>query len=210
MIHYQLIGAVRDPYIEKNKVELKKERLEELKREIILNCSEKKHYKYKTTTIYRKCYDERTINYTSKKIGIKEGRGYDPDLEEYLVEYDELVYPIEAILIERILDDDNEALEELLDILYNPKKRPTINEKYTDILAETKEEIKSYIEINKNQKPVSLYYQSIKESFIFHPVAMLPIKDFNKTLEFFDYDTNRDNYDKKITRIKSKIKKNDK
>ena len=56
-----------------------------------------------------------------------------------------------------------------------------------------------YIEINKNQKPVSLYYQSIKESFIFHPVAMLPIKDFNKTLEFFDYDTNRDNYDKKIT-----------
>lgn len=41
MIHYQLIGAVRDPYIEKNKVELKKERLEELKREIILNCSEK-------------------------------------------------------------------------------------------------------------------------------------------------------------------------
>jgi hypothetical protein len=30
MIHYQLIGAVRDPYIEKNKVELKKERLEEL------------------------------------------------------------------------------------------------------------------------------------------------------------------------------------
>lgn len=39
MIHYQLIGAVRDPYIEKNKVELKKERLEELKREIILNCS---------------------------------------------------------------------------------------------------------------------------------------------------------------------------
>lgn len=55
MIHYQLIGAVRDPYIEKNKVELKKERLEELKREIILNCSEKKHYKYKTTTIYRKC-----------------------------------------------------------------------------------------------------------------------------------------------------------
>ena len=24
MIHYQLIGAVRDPYIEKNKVELKK------------------------------------------------------------------------------------------------------------------------------------------------------------------------------------------
>ncbi len=45
MIYYQLIGAVRDPYIEKKKVELKKERLEELKREIILNCSEKKQYK---------------------------------------------------------------------------------------------------------------------------------------------------------------------
>lgn len=236
MIHYQLIGAVRDPYIEKNEVEFKRERLEELKREIILNCSEKKHYKYKTTTIYRECYDERTINYTSKKIGIKEGRGYEPDLEEYLVEYDELVYPIEAILIEKILDDDNEALEELLDMLYNPKKRPTVKEEYTDTLNQTKEEIvliskqisageinlekgliqlnqfkekieeiKSYIEKNKDQKSVNVYYQSIKESFTFHPIAMLPIKEFNKALEFFDYDSNRDNYDKKITRIKRKI-----
>lgn len=122
MIHYQLIGAVRDPYISKYEVEIRRERLEAIKEEMILSCSEIKHHSYKTTTIYRKCYDERTINYTSKKIGIKEGRGYEPDLEEYLVEYDELVYPIEAILIERILDDDNEALEELLDILYNPKK----------------------------------------------------------------------------------------
>lgn len=236
MVHYELIGAVRDPYIEKNEVEFKRERLEELKREIILNCSEKKHYKYKTTTIYRECYDERTINYTSKKIGIKEGRGYEPDLEEYLVEYDELVYPIEAILIERILEGDNEALEELLDMLYNPKKRPTVKEEYTDTLNQTKEEIvliskqisageinlekgliqlnqlkekieeiKSYIEKNKDQKSVNVYYQSIKESFTFHPIAMLPIKEFNKALEFFDYDSNRDNYDKKITRIKRKI-----
>lgn len=236
MVHYELIGAVRDPYIEKNEVEFKRERLEELKREIILNCSEKKHYKYKTTTIYRECYDERTINYTSKKIGIKEGRGYEPDLEEYLVEYDELVYPVEVILIERILEGDNEALEELLDMLYNPKKRPTVKEEYTDTLNQTKEEIvliskqisageinlekgliqlnqlkekieeiKSYIEKNKDQKSVNVYYQSIKESFTFHPIAMLPIKEFNKALEFFDYDSNRDNYDKKITRIKRKI-----
>lgn len=236
MIHYELIGAVREPYIEKNEVELRRERLEELKREIILNCSEKKHRKYKTTTIYRECYDERTINYTSKKIGIKEGRGYEPDLEEYLVEYDELVYPVEVILIERILEGDNEALEELLDILYNPKKRPTVKEEYTETLNQTKEdivliskqistgeinlekglfqlkqlkekveEIKSYIEKNKDQKSVNVYYQSIKESFTFHPVAMLPIKEFNKTLAFFDYDTNRDSYDKKITRIKRKI-----
>ncbi len=236
MIHYQLIGAVSDPYIEKNEVEFKRERLEELKREIILNCSEKKHCKYKTTTIYRECYDERTINYTSKKIGIKEGRGYEPDLEEYLVEYDELVYPNEVILIERILEGDNEALEELLDILYNPQKRPTVKEEYTESLNQTKEdivliskqistgeinlekglfqlkqlkekveEIKSHIEKNKDQKPVNIYYQSIRESFIFHPVAMLSIKEFNKTLAFFDYDTNRDSYDKKITRIKRKI-----
>lgn len=236
MVHYELIGAVREPYIEKNEVELRRERLEELKREIILNCSEKKHYKYKTTTIYRECYDERTINYTSKKIGIKEGRGYEPDLEEYLVEYDELVYPVEVILIARILEGDNEALEELLDMLYNPKKRPTVKEEYTETLNQTKEEIvliskqisageinlekgliqlnqlkekieeiKSYIEKNKDQKSVNVYYQSIKESFTFHPIAMLPIKEFNKALEFFDYDSNRDNYDKKITRIKRKI-----
>ena len=31
MIHYQLIGAVRDPYISQYDVELRRERLEEIK-----------------------------------------------------------------------------------------------------------------------------------------------------------------------------------
>lgn len=236
MIHYELIGVVRDPYIEKDEVELKRERLEELKREIILNCSEKKHRKYKTTNIEKYDQNERRINYTCKKIGIKEGRGYEPDLEEYLVEYDELIYPVEAVLIGEILNSNNEALEELLEILYNPKNKLNIKKDYSKELEQVKESIKLitkqindneisldagifklnilekkikeleyYIEINKDQKPVSIYYQSIRESFIFHPIAMLPIKEFNKTLEFFDYDTNRNNYDKKITRIKRKI-----
>ena len=240
MIHYQLIGAVRDPYIEKNKVELKKERLEKLKREIILNCSEKKHYKYKTTTIYRKCYDERTINYTSKKIGIKEGRGYDPDLEEYLVEYDELVYPIEAILIERILDDDNEALEELLDIISNPKRVSKEN-KYQNKLLETKEKrnaicdlvregklelsygvlvlnqldetinsLEDHIERNKDRRPVFDFYQSLRESFIFHNADMLSLRDFDRTLSFFDYTDDKSVFNNKINRIKRKVLKTDK
>lgn len=240
MIHYQLIGAVRDPYIEKYKVELKKERLEELKREIILNCSEKKHYKHKTTTIYRECYDERIINYTSKKIGIKEGRGYEPDLEEYLVEYDELVYPIEAILIERILDDDNTALEELLDIISNPKRVSKEN-KYQNKLLETKEKrndicdlvregklelsygvlvlnqldetinsLEDHIERNKDRRPVFDFYQSLRESFIFHNVDMLLLKDFDRTLSFFDYTDDKSVFDNKINRIKRKILKTDK
>ena len=43
MIHYQLIGAVRDPYISKYEVEIRRERLEAIKEEMILSCSEIKH-----------------------------------------------------------------------------------------------------------------------------------------------------------------------
>ena len=35
MIHYQLIGAVRDPYISKYEVEIRRERLEAIKEEMI-------------------------------------------------------------------------------------------------------------------------------------------------------------------------------
>lgn len=44
MIHYQLIGAVRDPYISKYEVEIRRERLEAIKEEMILSCSEIKHH----------------------------------------------------------------------------------------------------------------------------------------------------------------------
>lgn len=236
MIYYQLIGAVRDPYIEKNKVELKKERLEELKREIILNCSEKKHYKYKTTNGFVSC-DNRITNFHTSKIRTSEENN---GLEEYLVEYDEIIYPYEVKLIEKVLKEDNTALEELLDIISNPKRVSKEN-KYQNKLLETKEKrnaicdlvregklelsygvlvlnqldetinsLEDHIERNKDRRPVFDFYQSLRESFIFHNADMLSLRDFDRTLSFFDYTDDKSVFNNKINRIKRKVLKTDK
>ena len=68
MIYYQLIGAVRDPYIEKNKVELKKERLEKLsKKNRLFKIKEKKQEPAPEpeTKICPFCFSE--INYKAVK-----------------------------------------------------------------------------------------------------------------------------------------------
>lgn len=71
MIHYQLIGAVRDPYISKYEVEIRRERLEAIKEEMILSCSEIKHHSYKTTNGFVSC-DNRITNFHTSKIRTSE------------------------------------------------------------------------------------------------------------------------------------------
>lgn len=68
MIHYQLIGAVRDPYISKYEVEIRRERLEAIKEEMILSCSEIKHHSYKTTNGFVSCDNRITNFHTSKYV----------------------------------------------------------------------------------------------------------------------------------------------
>ena len=101
MIHYQLIGAVRDPYISKYEVEIRRERLEAIKEEMILSCSEIKHHSYKTTNGFVSCDNRITNFHTSKIRPSEENNG----LEEYLVEYDEIIYPYEVKLIEKVLKE---------------------------------------------------------------------------------------------------------
>lgn len=236
MIHYQLIGAVRDPYISKYEVEIRRERLEAIKEEMILSCSEIKHHSYKTTNGFVSC-DNRITNFHTSKIRTSEENN---GLEEYLVEYDEIIYPYEVKLIEKVLKEDNTALEELLDIISNPK-RVSKETKYQNKLLETKEKrnaicdlvregklelsygvlvlnqldetinsLEDHIERNKDRRPVFDFYQSLRESFIFHNVDMLLIRDFDRTLSFFDYTDDKSVFDKKINRIKRKVLKTDK
>ena len=229
MIHYQLIGAVRDPYISKYEVEIRRERLEAIKEEMILSCSEIKHHSYKTTNGFVSC-DNRITNFHTSKIRTSEENN---GLEEYLVEYDEIIYPYEVKLIEKVLKEDNTALEELLDIISNPKRVSKEN-KYQNKLLETKEKrnaicdllsygvlvlnqldetinsLEDHIERNKDRRPVFDFYQSLRESFIFHNADMLSLRDFDRTLSFFDYTDDKSVFNNKINRIKRKVLKTDK
>lgn len=77
-------------------------------------------------------------------------------------------------------------------------------------LDETINSLEDHIERNKDRRPVFDFYQSLRESFIFHNVDMLLLKDFDRTLSFFDYTDDKSVFDNKINRIKRKILKTDK
>ena len=68
---------------------------------MILSCSEIKHHSYKTTNGFVSC-DNRITNFHTSKIRTSEENN---GLEEYLVEYDEIIYPYEVKLIEKVLKE---------------------------------------------------------------------------------------------------------
>lgn len=142
MVYYQFIGLKEEGYIQKYYITFNRDRLEKIKNEMIFNCSEIRHHKYKTTTKPNYYDTTKIINYSDTKIGIKYGKGYDPDLDEYLVEYDELVHPLIVNLIEGVLNNDNESLDKLLDIVYIPRKHKENKKNYYIELRKVEEEKK--------------------------------------------------------------------
>lgn len=90
-------------------------------------------------------------------------------------------------LIEETLKGDNIALNNLLDVIYIPKKIDATG-----------------------QNILNNYYQVIRECFEFSPRDMLLIKDFNRMINFFEYNENTNIISDRIIKLKSKIKKNDK
>ena len=142
MVYYQFIGLKEEGYIQKYYITFNRERLEKIKNEMIFSCSEIRHRKYKTTTKPNYYDTTKIINYSDTKIGIKYGKGYDPDLDEYLVEYDELVHPLIVNLIEGVLNNDNESLDKLLNIVYIPSKHKENKKNYYIKLRKAEEEKK--------------------------------------------------------------------
>ena len=96
--------------------------------------------------------------------------------------------------IEIELKNNNISLEEKANKLLN------INFK--------KKLLEEQITLNKNQKPIELYYKEIKSLFIYIPTDMLPLEDLNRVLTFFSYEKdNEKELNKNINKI---LKKNDK
>lgn len=241
MVYYQFIGLKEEGYIQKYYITFNRERLEKIKNEMIFSCSEIRHRKYKTTTKPNYYDTTKIINYSDTKIGIKYGKGYNPDLDEYLVEYDELVHPLVVNLIEGVLNNNNDSLERLLDIVYIPRKNKEDKKNYyielrkaeeerkeveaatkkgmmsfdlglnkLNLIKEKIEDINKHIELNRSQRNPSYYYQVIRECFDFGIGEMISTKEFEKMIDFFGYEDNEELVGKRITKIRSIIKKTDK
>lgn len=228
MIYYRIIKLKNETYISKYEVILKKEKLEKIRNEMISSCSQIIHHKYKTTSKPNYYDTHRIINYRDTKTGLK---------GEYLVEYDELIHPLEVNLLSEVIKENNIALEELLDIVYGQDKVVVDTYEYYARLEEAQKEenaikellkkgkidqmigisklklieekikeIELYIKLNKDRKKTSAFYQVIRESFEMIPGEILTTDELKKTLDFFEYDKDKSLIDKRISRIRKKIK----
>lgn len=237
MTCYKIVNNNGVNYIIKNEITFDKEKLEKLRLKLLNTCSEIVFHKYKTINPYSIVENEIIRDFKCKEIGIRYGKGYYPDLPEYQVEYYEYRTPIEVLLLKEIIAGDNNSLVYLLDRLNNVNEdiikisNPKVEElnklnkeievelKNSNIsLEETanqllninkkKKLLEEQITLNKNQKPIELYYKEIKSLFIYIPTDMLLLEDLNKVLTFFSYEKdNEKELNKNIHRI---LKKNDK
>ena len=79
-----------------------------------------------------------------------------------------------------------------------------------NLIKEKIEDINKHIELNRSQRNPSYYYQVIRECFDFGIGEMISTKEFEKMIDFFGYEDNEELVGKRITKIRSIIKKTDK
>ena len=70
-------------------------------------------------------------------------------------------------------------------------------------LNDKKKSLEEHTLLNVNQKPVSLYYKSLRALFTYNPIDMIAMEDVDKVLNFFNYQIyNEKEFYKSIKRIK--------
>ena len=207
--------------IEKYFVNFDNEELENLKIEIINNCSEIIHHEYDGIDAPDQFDYLRIRNYKEKFVGIKESRDslQIPDYYVYHFSYDEYVFPDLVYLIDELLKGDNNSIDKILN--YGKKLNgKSISDTISDRIDETSrqldnidnldivrkksklEELNSLIklkEINEKQASIEPYYIKLKNLITFNLIDKISIKDIERVNNFFE---NKTNLEEKIKKLK--------
>ena len=234
MIYYKVTQNNGMFYIIKNEILFDYNKLTEMRSKLINECSEIFYHEYKCAypnIAYPNilCDGEFIRNYKYKKVGIKYGKGYAEDLDEYLVSYYEYKPPYIVSLLTGIIKGESNSLICLLDILNNDSELNIgvsstgeinlIDEEIKELLSsdrdvdeiiskvknlnDKKKSLEEHTLLNVNQKPVSLYYKSLRALFTYNPIDMIAMEDVDKVLNFFNYQIyNEKEFYKSIKRIK--------
>ncbi len=159
MFYIEETGEVYIKYI----VKINEKELLSIRKEIIDNCSEIRHYKEKIDGDYDYSffYKNDIRNFKSKKVGTKE---YFPDVYINVneVEYDKYIHPKLAEYINRLLLGDAAAIKELKKYKGNTLVKAKI--KSTEVEesnAKIIDYLKNYMKLNKNQKSDMNYYDEV-------------------------------------------------
>lgn len=197
MIYFMDEGKKRKKY----EIVVDKNGLEKLKVEIINNCSMIIHHDCNTTETPNYYDILRIRNYSDEKIGIYESNDFYASRETlYHVIYDEYKYPYLIELIDRLLNNDEEALDEILNPNFEKeqisidKMINILEEKYNSIslseivvkreILEKLSQLYKLKELNKNQISVIGYYSKVKNFIKLKLIDDIDIELINRVNKF--------------------------
>lgn len=190
--------------IVKYEVEINREELEKIQKEMIDKCSRIIHYQYQAEGIMSADYFKKNDirNYTETLVGTKE---YDdgPDTEIYLRDYDEYYYPLLAHYVESLLNGDTSFLPEIMtykgnvlvtEQISNIKQaiikelsKPLVNINLDSIVERT-DELRNLQEIeksNKNQKNDMEYHSKVVGNIKLKEIERLDRKSVESVENFY-------------------------
>jgi len=192
---------INNNIIEKYEVIFDKEKLEQLKLEIINKCSLINHIEYEGyLEPYR--YNQLQIrNIQKRNIGIREYET-EPDMDLYLYSYDEYKFPNLVYSINKLISGYSQAIEEIFNNA--PQKNFSYTEELNELVKDLNdidllsidekrkkldkiEEFLKYIELNSKQKNVEEYYPIVQNQITFNFIDSLPLETINRVNEFYEY-----------------------
>ena len=193
MIYYRNNGGV----IEKYDVIFNREELELFKNKIIKDCSVIEHKEFTSDCVINDM-DKRLIkNFRFSKVSLEDC--LDENRKLYSYSYDQYNPPYLVTIIDKILNNDVKALDELykydasIEMNINRRIRK-VNQELYDInindIEEKKhklkelEELLSVKELNENQLSVSLYYPRVLNMIRFNLVDSILLDDLNRFNKF--------------------------
>ena len=203
MIYYEL----DDKVINKYEITYDINRLNEIKKEIINNCSKIEHVEIEREYSFNDNYFENKLvkNHTSESIGFKEY--YDGTRSVYLHRFDLLTPPNLVELIDRLLSDDKSVINEIYsyqdekvsfdkEIDEKNKEIDNINNSEVDKKIEKLKELKKLLAlkyINRKQKSTKEYYIKLLDYIYVTFISSVNINDSNIINDFFNMEFNIEN-----------------
>ena len=193
MIYFKNNGEI----IEKYNVTFDKEKLDELNKNIINNCSFIQHKEFRSDYSPRFSNKDLIKNFKYSYVGEKEYLEETRDV--YLYSYDEYIPPYLAQLIDRLLRDDVTVVDEILN--YNISNESQIDDRINmlnnkliqigdkdinkkKLLLKELENLLNIKDLNQGQQSTDLYYNSLMELIKFDLVDLLNTRELTKVEVF--------------------------
>lgn len=170
MIYFKMYEGV----IGKYHVSFDKKKIEELKTNIINNCSYIKHRELESD--YRPRFTEEIIRHFKCEETKKKKVYFEETRSVYLYKYDEYIPPYLVKLIDKLLNGVVNALDGILSYDIGSSFKEQIDKKIKEVNQE----------LNKNQHSITTYYKELLELIDIKLIETLQVSELSKIENFFE------------------------